>query len=740
MAKNNSYNWKYSSVGGVVRVNLESGEDIAHLGDLDQKLWTVLSCPVKGLEFDQTTLNLLDTDGDGKIRVAEVVAAAQWITSVLKDKDSLLKGESTLALSNLNVENEEGKKLYDSAKQILSNLGLDKDSISVEDTSDSVAIFAGSKLNGDGVVTEISTDDEDLKAVIKAASETVGSSVDRCGQAGVNAEQVEAFYAALAEYAAWQDSANADMLPYGADTDAAQAACQALKDKVADYFMRCKLITFDADAAGAVDVSVEKIGSISGLNLATQADEIAQYPLARPTSEAVLPFDAVNPAWQAAFATLKSLVLDVDFKGQKGITEAEWNSTLAKFDAYQAWKDAKAGAAVEPLGLETVKAMLAADKKAALLELIEADKALEAESASIDAVNKLMHLYRDFYKFLSNYVVFSDFYSKKKAVFEVGKLYVDQRCCELCIRVADMVKHADMAKLSGLFLIYCTCTSKTKGETMDIAAVMTDGSIANLRPGTNAIFYDRDGQDWDAVITKIVDNPISVKEAFWSPYRKLANFIEDKINKAAADKDTKAIASLQTNVAAPAGEAPKAPFDIAKFAGISAAIGMAVGAIGVALSSIFKGILNLKLWQLAVIIVVLLAVVSGPACFIAWKKLRKRNLGPVLNANGWAINSSLLVNILFGSTLTSVAKYPKMKLNDPYTKNTPLWRKCLRWLIVLLVAAFAALYYTDNLKCIGIERKAKVEAIEEIPVEEAAVEDVAVEEVVEETAAEEMAE
>ena len=87
----NKYPWSFCSLGGVTRVKISSGEDIAHLGELDQKLWTVLSCPVDGLYFDKKTLTLLDTDKDGKIRVYEVVAAAEWITSVLKDKDLLLK-------------------------------------------------------------------------------------------------------------------------------------------------------------------------------------------------------------------------------------------------------------------------------------------------------------------------------------------------------------------------------------------------------------------------------------------------------------------------------------------------------------------------------------------------------------------------------------------------------------------------------------------------------------------------
>ena len=68
------YEWKYCSLGGAIRVNVASGEDIAHLGELDQKLWTVLSCPVESLEFDRRTLDYIDTDKDGKIKVPEVVA------------------------------------------------------------------------------------------------------------------------------------------------------------------------------------------------------------------------------------------------------------------------------------------------------------------------------------------------------------------------------------------------------------------------------------------------------------------------------------------------------------------------------------------------------------------------------------------------------------------------------------------------------------------------------------------
>ena len=66
---------------------------------------------------------------------------------------------------------------------------------------------------------------------------------------------------------------------------------------------------------------------------------------------------------------------------------------------------------------------------------------------------------------------------------------------------------------------------------MDAVAVMTDGDIDDLRPGKNGIFYDLHGNAWEAVITKIVDNPVSVKQAFWAPYRKAWEFCVGLINK-----------------------------------------------------------------------------------------------------------------------------------------------------------------------------------------------------------------
>ena len=40
--KEKKYKWNFVNVGGSARVRINSGEDIAHLDELDPKMWTVL--------------------------------------------------------------------------------------------------------------------------------------------------------------------------------------------------------------------------------------------------------------------------------------------------------------------------------------------------------------------------------------------------------------------------------------------------------------------------------------------------------------------------------------------------------------------------------------------------------------------------------------------------------------------------------------------------------------------------
>jgi len=105
------------------------------------------------------------------------------------------------------------------------------------------------------------------------------------------------------------------------------------------------------------------------------------------------------------------------------------------------------------------------------------------------------------------------------------------------VRVEDPIKHAVLAGLSETYLAYCDCTRKGVAEKLQIAAAFTGGDSDNLMVGRNGIFYDRQGHDWDATITKIVEKPISVWQGILSPYKRIGRLIGDQMAKAAAARD-----------------------------------------------------------------------------------------------------------------------------------------------------------------------------------------------------------
>jgi hypothetical protein len=684
--KDPNHIWNFSTIGGGKRVNIESGSDLLNLSSLDPKLWTALSCPVGGLEIDQKTLEWIDTDKDGQIRVPEIISAVEWVTSVLKNPGTLLKQEVLLPLDAINDQTEQGKILLASAKIILKTLGREgAGTIAVEDTADTTKIFSATRFNGDGVITVETTDDEDLARVLNEIRICSGSVTDRNGQQGINLELIQQFSDNCEKYKAWyakRDKDREKILPFGEKTEEAYQTYCSLKSKVDDFFIRCRLAAFDPSSTSMLNLQVARVESITSKDLSSCLDEIATYPLATILSGRELPvLIGINPAWEKKMESLKLLITDVLFTSRNSVSEAEWSRIAETFGAYAVWKSEKEGEPVEQLGIDRIRELSEGTFFNRLTTLIEADKALESEANGIILVDKLVRLHRDLFTLLKNFVTFYDFYSSgSKGIFQAGTLYIDQRSCELCIKVSDMAKHSTMVSFSGMYLIYCECVSSATNEKMKIVAALTNGDIDNLVVGRNALFYDRKGLDWDATVIKIVDNPISIRQAFFSPYRKISRFIEAQVHKVAAAEDDKVHTGVTQGIATlPVKEedtktkkAPSPPFDVGKFVGIFAAIGLALGAIGSVLAAMVAGFMGLVWWKMPFAILGLLLLISGPSMIIAFLKLRKRNLAPILDANGWAINAKVNLNIPFGNTLTMLAELPKgskINLNDPFTNK-----------------------------------------------------------------------
>jgi hypothetical protein len=689
------HRWRFRRLGGFDQVRLETGTDLMALDQLDQKLWAALGCPTHGLEIDAKTLELIDADGDGRIRAPDVIAAVQWAGTVLKDPDDLTSGASSLPLEAIDERTAEGTQLLASAKRVLLNLGKGEVTvITPEDTADTERNFNETKFNGDGIVPVSSADDEATKALIQAIMECVGSEQDRCGDLGVSQEKVDEFFAQARAYSDWSQKAENDpdnILPFGDATAPAAAVFRAVKSKVDDYFTRCRLAQFDPQAAEPLNPREAQYEALLPTELSATTEEMAAFPLAHIAPGRALPLEeGINPAWVDRVARLRSEIVRPMFGDTVSMDDEQWLSLSSKFAAHEEWLNEKEGAVVDALGLGRVREILAGDGETVVSALIEKDKALELEANAIASLDKLIRYYRDLFTLVNNFVSFHDFYTPEtKAIFQAGTLYLDGRSCELCVRVDDVEKHARLAALSRTYLAYCSCVRKGGTEQrINIAAAFTNGDGNNLRVGRNGVFYDRQGQDWHATIVKVIENPISVGEAFWSPYRRLGRMVAAQVERfaAAREKDVEAVA--EKNISAVLDEA-EPQFDVAKFAGIFAAIGLAIGAIGTAIVSTVTGFLHLTWWQMPLAVVGLFFTISGPSMAAAYLSLRKRNLAPILDANGWAVNARAVINFSFGASLTSIAKLPEgseHSLKDPFAVKRSRWKLLLALFVLVLTA------------------------------------------------------
>ncbi|HRP35803.1 MAG TPA: hypothetical protein PLI48_07980 [Gammaproteobacteria bacterium] len=700
--------WRFFRYGGFDQVAIETGEDLRHLAELDPKLWTALSCPTTGLEFDARTLALLDTDGDGQIRVPEILGAVRWACERVRDPQVLFE-DGELPVEAIDDSHAEGAVLKAAATQVLDYLGKSEAGrLGVADFADMTRLFTPDHFNGDGVLPAALAGDEALAQVVGEIVATQGGVPDRSGEPGITAETLEAFFAQVDEVLAWRHRAAesaALILPLGEATAAAAGAFEAVQAKVDDYFTRCRLAAFDARAGEALGAPVTVYGALAERVIDTGDADVAALPLAQVAAGSPLPLGkGVNPAWAGRIAQLHDEVIEPLLGTRETLTAQEWAELSAKFTAYRAWMADRPATQVHELELGRLEQLKSGDTRARLAALIDKDLKAETSAGNIDAVERLVRYQRDLVTLLRNFVTLSDFYGgADKAVFQAGTLYLDQRSCELVMRVSDMPKHATLAPFSGCYLVYCTCVRAGSGP-IDIVAALTGGEVDELMvPGRNGMFVDREGRDWKATVVKVVAQPVSIRQAFWTPYRRLGALIENQIRKFAASRDkdveNKTAANVEGAATKVEGGQPAAapPFDIAKFAGIFAAIGLAVGAIGTALAAAVAGLFKLAWWQLPLVVVALALIISGPSMLLAYMTLRRRNLGPLLDANGWAVNARARINVPFGGSLTAVAELPKgasRSLQDPFAEKKRPWKT---WLFLLALAVVLLVLYRQGM-------------------------------------------
>ena len=372
----------------------------------------------------------------------------------------------------------------------------------------------------------------------------------------------------------------------------------------------CGDATADAEAAlAAVEPVVEAF-------FATPDD----LPLVTEEPDKVLPLkDHLNPKHLDAILAFAAKCVKPVLGEKDALTRTDWKAVKAAFAPYREWRGAKP--------------VLHAEAKAALVE-----------------EERLLRYKIHLGEFLQNFVTMARLYDEKEnAIFQVGTLRIDGKEMNLCFHVESEAAHSALSGKSDCCVIYLGLKRPTDGAARSICAVVTAGTIGGLYVGRNGVFYDRDGGLWEATITKVVESQVSLTEAFWAPWRKLGEGAAAAVKKFLGDRQAKSIEKVQKGT-----ESTQAGG--AALASSVAAIGIGVGMVGAAVASLAAAVRGMGPWQLLAAVLAVILVVSLPSVILTWFKLRRRDLGAILNASGWAVNHKIRFSMKRARGFTKCAK------------------------------------------------------------------------------------
>ena len=375
------------------------------------------------------------------------------------------------------------------------------------------------------------------------------------------------------------------------------------------------------DATAAADAALAAVEKTVDEFFAPPDD----MPLVTDEPDKELPLrDHLNPKHlEAILDFADKCVTPVLGEGKTAITRMEYKKLKAAFAPYREWVASK------PVVNAKAKA------------------ALEEEE-------KLLRFRLYLGEFLRNYVSMDTLYEGvKPAIFQTGVLRIDGKEMNLCFHVESEAAHSALVAKSKCCVIYLKLSRPADKAERLVCAVVTAGRIGGLYVGRNGVFYDRDGKNWEAVVTKVVEAEVSLAEAFWSPWRKLGETVSSMVKKFFAAKQAAGAQTLSSAAAAPKEGAQAGG---AAMASSVAAIGIGVGMVGAAAASLMAAISGMSAVQIAFSVVALVLVVSLPSVILTWFNLRRRDLGAILNASGWAINREMRFSMKRAQGFTKCAR------------------------------------------------------------------------------------
>jgi len=651
---------------------IDSPEDLRAAGDLDEGRWVATSAPLGSINCDETFLKLLDADGNGRVTAGEVKSAIGWVLGVLSDHFPINERSDTLRLTAIDTETQKGREIHQIARKILTRTARgESDALTLGEVRSVKAEVAGSPVSEAGVVLPEAARDEEIKRFIADLVTAMGGTEHPAGKRGIALADLERFIEDAEAILQWDQAGKlppgadkTETLPFGDKTPEAWSALSAVRGKIDQYFAQCEAAALDERFVQRMGWTESELGEVDFDDPRAIEHVLKTAPLAKARADRVLELDApVNPYYAKALEEFRQKVLTgVLGEGLSVLNSAQWSEVKSAFAGHENWVKSRPDTPVWKLGEETLRTYLDERYAREVRNLIAQGSRGDLELKDIADVEKLVLFQMYLLDFANNFISFPHLYDpSRRAMFEMGTLVMDGRRFNLAVKVDGRPAHIEMSRTSNMYVMYVEINGPDQENRYEVAIPVTSGDKGNLCVGKRGVFYDVNGGECDARIVEIIENPISIREAMISPFKRLGRALTGKIESitAGAEKKLDASAAEAVSRAAPAqsGQPARGVGGLAA-GGMLMGAGVALAALGSAVAYVAKTLADAGWFPIIIAVLGAIAMVALPASIVAFLKLRRRDLSALLEGSGWAINARMRLTRAQRRSFTQHPPYP----------------------------------------------------------------------------------
>ena len=164
----------FENFGSTLHFKIKDYSDLQAILKLDEALWVATTAPLSTLRIDPVFLNLLDSDGDGRLRAEEIKDGIRFLQNNLVDYSGVRENNLNLSLVAINTETDLGKRIHSSALKVLSRLNITAESVKLNQIRTVKKEVLEGGLDQAGIVlaeaAETSKSHDYLKDIIRTVS------------------------------------------------------------------------------------------------------------------------------------------------------------------------------------------------------------------------------------------------------------------------------------------------------------------------------------------------------------------------------------------------------------------------------------------------------------------------------------------------------------------------------------------------------------------------------------------